>query len=78
MGRPGSTIRRTLEALFGETPGREIPILYGGSVNIDNAVSIIREENVDGLFIGRSAWEADSFNRIIRDVLPVWREKQRA
>lgn len=76
--RRHSTIRHTLEALFGETPGREIPILYGGSVNIDNAVSIIREENVDGLFIGRSAWEADSFNRIIRDVLPVWREKQRA
>ena len=71
-------IRNTLVDLFGETRGQEIPILYGGSVNIKNAGEIIREENVDGLFIGRSAWDPDSFNRIIRDVLPIWREKRKA
>ena len=26
-------------------------------------------EHIDGLFIGRSAWQADNFNKIIRDVL---------
>jgi len=32
--------------------------------------------NIDGLFIGRSAWDADRFNSIIRTVLPLWRAKQ--
>lgn len=46
-----------------------MPLLYGGSVNPDNAVGLIRMENIDGLFIGRSAWDARKFNAIIRDVL---------
>lgn len=71
------TIRRTLVGLFGEPYGQEVPILYGGSVNLGNAVKLIQQENVDGLFIGRSAWNSDNFNRIIRNVLPIWREKRR-
>jgi triosephosphate isomerase len=30
---------------------------------------------IDGLFIGRAAWDAKNFNEIIRAVLPVFREK---
>ena len=55
--------------LFGEEAGEQIPILYGGSVNRENAVPLSRMEHIDGLFIGRSAWQADNFNAIIRDVL---------
>jgi triosephosphate isomerase len=62
------TIRAVLRNLFGGN-GLETPILYGGSVNNDNAAEFIRAESIDGLFIGRSAWDADNFNRIIRDVL---------
>ena len=63
------TIRRTLTELYGEQAGQAVPLLYGGSVNPDNAVGLIRMENIDGLFIGRSAWDARKFNAIIRDVL---------
>ena len=49
--------------------GREIPVLYGGSVNPENAVELSRMPDIDGLFIGRSAWDAARFNGIIRAVL---------
>lgn len=64
-------IRRCLAELLGEERARRIPILYGGSVNNENAEELILAENVDGLFIGRSAWDAENFNRIIRGVLNV-------
>lgn len=62
-------MKQTLAELLGEEAAREIPVLYGGSVNPGNAVPLIRQPYVDGLFIGRSAWEAHDFNRIIRSAL---------
>ena len=63
--------------MFGKEIGSDIPVLYGGSVNNDNAVGLIEMSNIDGLFIGRSAWNADNFNKIIRDVIPVFLEKKK-
>ncbi|GAP22016.1 triose-phosphate isomerase [Leptolinea tardivitalis] len=67
-------IRSTLEELF---PGEadHIPILYGGSVNKQNCCELIALPGVDGLFIGRAAWNADDMNTIIRMTLPIWQEK---
>ena len=64
-----AAIRQCLSSLFGPEQAIQIPILYGGSVNRENAVKISGVPNVDGLFIGRSAWNAQSFNQIIRDIL---------
>lgn len=64
-------IKKVLEEIFSADVAKEIPILYGGSVNKDNAKELIQMDGIDGLFIGRSAWEANSFNEIIRDVLKV-------
>ena len=55
--------------------GAYAALLYGGRVNPENAPELIQRENIDGLFIGRSAWQADKFEAIIRTVLPLWREK---
>lgn len=68
-------MRAALVELYGEEVGGRIPLLYGGSVNPENAPELIQRENIDGLFIGRSAWQADKFEAIIRTVLPLWREK---
>lgn len=68
-------IRACVQELFGEEVGGRIPLLYGGSVNPQNAPELIQMENIDGLFIGRSAWQADNFNAIIRSVLPLWQQK---
>ena len=68
-------MRKALCELYGEETGAQIPLLYGGSVNPENAPGLIVRENIDGLFIGRSAWQAEKFEAIIRSVLPLWREK---
>lgn len=60
-------IRTILVDILGDK-AREIPILYGGSVNNDNFSQLIDKEEVNGLFIGRSAWDADNFTNIIKAV----------
>ena len=62
-------IKQCLRERFGPA-GETIPVLYGGSVSPENAVPLMAQPNIDGLFIGRSAWDAERFNRIIRSVLP--------
>lgn len=57
-------LRSVLTELYG-TIGQEIPLLFGGSVNIANASDYARLKNVDGLFIGRSAWEPELFEAIM-------------
>lgn len=42
------------------------PVLYGGSVNPGNAAELIGQPNVDGLFIGRSAWQAEGYIDILQ------------
>lgn len=59
-------IKSTLFELFGEEAS-DIPVLYGGSVNPQNANQLIVQPSIDGLFTGRSAWQADNFNSLIRD-----------
>lgn len=61
-------IKKTLCSLFGNEIGIRIPILYGGSVNTSNALSLIAQPNINGLFIGRAAWRAEGFISIIRSV----------
>lgn len=86
-GRPASpeyieekhtVIRQTLVQLFGSSSGGRIPILYGGSVNNENASSLIRMPHVDGLFIGRSAWDAQNFSKIIHNILPLFMDRDSA
>lgn len=61
-------IARTLCELYTEA-ARQVPILYGGSINPGNAPELIQMPHIDGLFIGRSAWDAEQFSGIIDSVL---------
>lgn len=45
--------------------GRRVPCLYGGSVNPDNCAELIACPNIDGLFIGRSAWQVEGYLDIL-------------
>ncbi|MDH6298090.1 triose-phosphate isomerase (plasmid) [Agrobacterium salinitolerans] len=45
--------------------GARIPCLYGGSVNPGNCEELIASPHIDGLFIGRSAWDAEGYINII-------------
>jgi len=48
--------------------GRRIPCLYGGSVNPGNAAELIACPHIDGLFIGRSAWNVAGYLDILARV----------
>lgn len=58
-------IRELLGSLFGEDVAVKIPILYGGSVNPENAKEFLNEENIDGLLIGSASLHAESFAKIV-------------
>ena len=55
--------------------GPRIPILYGGSVDPSNALEFIAKPEIDGLYIGRSAYDAERYNPLIRSILSVWHQK---
>lgn len=68
-------IKQTLRELFGE-PSEEIPVLYGGSVSPQNAEQLIAMPSIDGLFVGRAAWEAGKFTQLIRSAIKAWKACQ--
>ncbi len=45
--------------------GPQIPILYGGSVNPDNAGDLMSAAEVDGVLVGGASLDAGDFSRII-------------
>ena len=57
-----------LKALTREIAGQPLPILYGGSVNPQNCCDLAAMSDIDGLFIGRSAWDPAGYIGIISAV----------
>jgi triosephosphate isomerase len=58
-------IRRFLTTTFGETAGKRIRILYGGSVKPENAEELAQIDEVNGLLVGGASLKAESFLPII-------------
>jgi L-erythrulose 1-phosphate isomerase len=59
---------KLIKAVTTVAAGTELPVLYGGSVNPQNCRDLASQSNIDGLFIGRSAWNAAGFIGIIEAV----------
>ena len=58
-------IRACLRELYGARAARAVPVLYGGSMNGDNARSLLRQPDVDGGLIGGASLDPEKFARII-------------
>ncbi len=58
-------IRSVLAGILGTVAASQARIIYGGSVDERNAPQILLQGNVDGLFIGRAALQADGFAHLI-------------
>jgi triosephosphate isomerase len=56
-----TAIRNSLNERFGETKSGQIRLLYGGSVNPDNAAMISEIEAVNGVLVGGASLIAESF-----------------
>ncbi|ESZ51995.1 triose-phosphate isomerase [Mesorhizobium sp. RSR565B] len=58
------------QALIKQVAATRLPtaplVLYGGSVNPGNAAELIGQPRIDGLFIGRSAWQAEGYIDILK------------
>jgi triosephosphate isomerase len=54
-------VRAQLEKAYGESAGRQVRILYGGSVKPDNAGELMATENVDGALVGGASLKPDDF-----------------
>ena len=58
-------LRRTLIDTYGESVAKEIPLLYGGSVNSSNAGAYLTIPEVNGLLVGGASLIIDQFTEII-------------
>jgi triosephosphate isomerase len=62
-------IRELLQSLYEESEnGDEFKIVYGGSVTPDNAEQLMNEPHIDGVFVGRSSLNIESYETIFRKV----------
>lgn len=52
-------------AALGSEVGKLRGVIYGGSVKPDNAVETLGVPGINGLFIGRAAWDVAGFLRIL-------------
>jgi triosephosphate isomerase len=60
---------KRIKAVTAAETGAALPVLYGGSVNQQNCCALARQPHIDGLFIGRAAWNAAGFIGIVEAVI---------
>lgn len=58
-------IRKNLTDMFGSSVGSSVRVIYGGSVNKDNALSFL-EASADGLLPGKASLDYKNFSAIIQ------------
>jgi triosephosphate isomerase len=60
-------IKRVLVSLFGKIVQKS-PVLYGGSVEAENAASFLKKEGIEGLLVGRASWSAKTFGELLKNI----------
>lgn len=59
---------KCIKSITADIAGEPLVVLYGGSVNPQNCCDLALRSDIDGLFIGRSAWNASGYIGIIEAV----------
>ena len=59
-------IRSQLASIKGEDFAGKVRILYGGSVNKDNAAALLKNDDIDGLLVGGASLDAEHFMQICK------------
>ena len=59
-------IRDELSNIAGQSHAEKIPVLYGGSVNPENAGPFIDRPDIDGALVGGASLQAGDFSAIVR------------
>lgn len=58
-------IRAQVKHLYGDAAGKAVRVLYGGSSNSSNALSILGVTGVDGFLVGGASLNADEFSEMV-------------
>ena len=59
-------IRKVLSDMYDKSTAFQIPILYGGSVDAQNAETFLKNGGVRGLLVGRASLNPQEFNEILK------------
>lgn len=59
-------IRKLLSDSYGESVGKSVKIIYGGSVNPKNARAFLQNGMADGLLVGHDSLDSEKFEKIIK------------
>ena len=59
-------IRQWLVKSFGQAAAEAVRLQYGGSVNAQNAESLLQQPDVDGALVGGASLNADAFSTIVK------------
>lgn len=59
-------IRSQIRHLYGEDIAHQVPVIYGGSVSIDNASNFLDCIELDGLLVGGASLDSYSFSEIVK------------
>ena len=59
-------IRKTLANILGRKEALRVPILYGGSVEPQNAATLITDGGVDGFLVGHASADLEQFVEILK------------
>lgn len=58
-------IKKTLAQIFERPAALKVPILYGGSVEPENAAALMSEGDIDGFLIGHASADIKMFSKIV-------------
>jgi triosephosphate isomerase len=58
-------IRRNVDKLYGKEIARNVRILYGGSVTMENTAEFINQSEIDGALVGGASLKAPQFLSIV-------------
>lgn len=59
-------LRKLLETRYNPAVAASVRIQYGGSVNAENAATLLGQPNIDGALVGGASLKADSFLAIVK------------
>lgn len=60
-------MRKSISQLYGKKAGKNIRILYGGSVNPDYSKSYLKIKDLDGFLVGGASLNYEEFSQIVAD-----------
>ena len=66
-----NAIHGAIKSAIADLFGRSVPVLYGGSVNPANAEALAAMPEIDGLFVGRAAWQPEGLLGLARQIAPI-------